>query len=76
MSDNIEVKELYAVVETLENNKPCVTAVPKRWIIGKTLFWPNTIKIDRKNPTDPIIDTWMKLSFKILKDNIGKFIYN
>lgn len=68
-------RELYAVVQTKENEAPCVTAVPKRWIIDNVLYWPKTMKIDRQNPKDPQIGIWSEHSFVMLKDNLSN-LYN
>lgn len=65
--------ETYAVVETEEHGQICVTSVPKRWIIGNVLYWPNTFIADRRNPKHPVKGAWSEYSFVMLKDNIGKF---
>lgn len=66
---------MYAIVETNDNGVNCVTAVPKRWIIGNILYWPNTIVVlaDRQKPKDPVVGVWSEHAFVMLKDNISNF---
>lgn len=68
--------EEYAVVETEENEKVCVTGTPKRWIINDVLYWPNTLIVDRENPKDPVKGVWSEHSFVMLKDNLSNFWSN
>lgn len=62
----------YAIVETVESGKKCVTAVPKIWIINNILYWPKTSVIDRRNPIEPDVNEWTQFTFIIIKDSIGQ----
>lgn len=62
-------KELFAVVETIENGEICSTAVPEIWIKGHYLYWPPGFA-NRRNPVPPESD-WVPHMCRILKGSIG-----
>ncbi|XP_055853566.1 uncharacterized protein LOC129917196 [Episyrphus balteatus] len=66
---------MFRVVETIENGERFVTAVPRNWVDGSTLLWPNTKKdllTGRKQCLTPSED-WQKLKCRLIFDDIDSW---
>lgn len=65
---------VYSVVETFENEKSMITAVPTIWIKADVLWWPPQTKVSeyRKKLSIPTIN-WKEVKItRFIHKNIGK----
>lgn len=65
---------MYSIIETVENDTVCCTAVPRSWVTDNALLWPNSLSEllqKRKNCAKPE-STWKTQDCTVLKDNIGE----
>lgn len=63
---------MYCIVETVENGAVLCTAVPKSWVNGTVLLWPNSyaeMKKKRRTCEKPA-KSWSVQECKVIKNNI------
>lgn len=69
---------MYCVVETVEEGNRCVCTVSTSWIVDGMLCWPPASLFRKCRPVEkrtPPCTNWLRMPFKMLKDNIGNISF-